>query len=164
MQAPTSEKKIQLCSDSGLRAQVKDWTNCSVFLGLQSIWNKISPVLVSPTTTNQDQQWGPQTCKESITLTSFCRGTSALLDPLSPSLCCLHPCHRKELWKVFQLCSNSICLPNSSGLTTVLLWIRGAGGCLFLPVPAQNRRLLLFFPNHRGAGDFFGSFGLLGML
>lgn len=120
------------------------------FLVSRAFETKISPVLISRTTTNQDQASNEQ---KTITFTSFSRGTSALLDSLSPSLCCLHPCHRKELWKVFQLCSNSIYLPSSSGLTT-LLWIRGAGGCLFLSVPVQNRRQLLFLANHREAGEF----------
>lgn len=74
--------------------------------------------------------------QKSITFRSFSRGTSALLDSLSPSLCCLHPCHGKELWKVFQLCSNSIYLPSSSGITM------GSKKSFLLPVPVQRRQLL----------------------
>lgn len=79
--------------------------------------------------------------QKSITFTSFCRGTSALLDSLSPSLCCLHPCHRKELWKVFQLCSNFIYLPSSSGLTIP-------------PCASAEQETAPVTANPRGAGEF----------
>lgn len=80
--------------------------------------------------------------QKTIRFTSFCRGTSALLDSLSPSLCCLHPCHGKELWKVFQSCSKL-------HLFTQFLWSH-----LVAAVPVQNRGQLLFLANHRGAGEF----------
>lgn len=86
--------------------------------------------------------------QKSITFTNFSRGTSALLDSLSPSLCCLHPCRGKELWKVFQLCSNSIYLPSSCGRT---MWNKKS---FLFAVPGQSRRQLLFLANPRGEGEF----------
>lgn len=119
------------------------------FLVLRALETEISPVLISPTTTNQDQASNEvlrHAKKHHIH--KLLQRTSALLDSLSPSLSCLHPCHGKELWKVFQLCSNSIYLPSSSGLTM------GNKKSFLPPVPGQSRRQLLFLANPRGEGEF----------
>lgn len=166
MQAPSSEKKKYSSVQAlALNFRLKTEQTAVYFLVFKAFETKMSPVLISPTTTNQDQASNEVLRHaKSITFTTLCRGTPALLDSLSTSLCCLHPCRGRELWKVFQSCSNSIYFPNSSGPTGLLLWIKGAGGCFFLPVPEQNRRQLLFLTNPEEQVNFFASFGWLGML
>lgn len=146
MQALTSEKKIQFSSGSEQTA-----VSLLVFRAFET---KISPVLISPnqlTRTRPAERFSDM--PKSITFTSFCRGISALLDSLPPSLCCLHPCHGRELWKVLQ---TPFIYPVPRSHRVAAMDKKG----LFLPVPVQNRRQLLLQQIPGEQVNFFGSFGM----
>lgn len=96
---------------------------------------------------------------------SFCiRETSTLQETLSPSLCCLHPYYREELWKVLQSFSNSIYFFWSNRVAAVN---KSGWWPLFPPcasVEEETAPALTKPHRQSGTGGCLGYFGLLGLL